>query len=304
MKILFLGYSNILRKRILQAVTNIPKLNYEICSQRTALNKKKKIIYNCYSHAINSSNAEIVYISLKNKYHYKYAKLALQKNKHVIVDKPITLNLKELNALLKISKSNKKLVSESLVFQYHGQYQILKKEFNNCKKIAIIMHFNIPKLKKIDYYEKSKNYDDALYDMLPYACYIILDFLKKPDFINLKLIKDRKLCNDFNIFCYSKINKNTFYGNFSHNKEYSNEIKVFNEKKLLILKRFCAPPPNEKMIIYSKKNNNEKKIIVNQCSTFQIFLKKFISKIKQKDFYYFHDNLIEQVKLRDKLLKS
>ena len=39
--------------------------------------------------AINKSNAEVVYISLVNSKHYKYALKALNKNKNVIIDKPI-----------------------------------------------------------------------------------------------------------------------------------------------------------------------------------------------------------------------
>ena len=197
MKILFLGYSKILRKRILQAVKNINGLNYEIASVRTTINKNKKILYQNYTQAIKSSNAEIVYVSLKNKYHFKYAKVALMHNKHVIVDKPIVLNLKEIKSLIKISKLKKKLLAESLVFQYHQQYKILKKNFRDLNNTDLIMHFNIPAQKKINYFNKFENKDDCLFDMLPYAAYVILDFLKDPLITSITKKVEKKKCNEF-----------------------------------------------------------------------------------------------------------
>ena len=132
-KILFLGNSAILQRRILPAIKLLTGVEYEICSKRSRLDNKKKILYNNYVEAIKSTNAEIVYISLKNKDHFKYAKLSLMHNKHTIVDKPIVLNSRQLKILLKISKLKKKLISESLVFNFHKQYNFLDKYLKKKK---------------------------------------------------------------------------------------------------------------------------------------------------------------------------
>ena len=105
-KILFLGNSSFLQRRILPAVKKIKKLEILICSKSSKINNEKKIFYNDYYEALNTK-PDIVYISLTNNLHFKMAKTALEKNCNVIVDKPITENLIKAKKLIKIAKKKK-----------------------------------------------------------------------------------------------------------------------------------------------------------------------------------------------------
>ena len=69
--------------------------------------------YRNYNYALKHSNADLVYISLPNSYHYYWAKKALNKNYHVIVDKPISENYSQAKSLIKIAKRKKKINSRS-----------------------------------------------------------------------------------------------------------------------------------------------------------------------------------------------
>ena len=53
-KILFLGNSSFLQRRILPAIKKIKKLEIYICSKSSKKNKEKQIYYNNYIQAINS----------------------------------------------------------------------------------------------------------------------------------------------------------------------------------------------------------------------------------------------------------
>ena len=101
--LLILGNSNFVQRRLLGSLKNIKKIRYKICSKSS---KANHIDYNNYTEALNSK-PDIVYISLSNHLHYKYAKIALLKGAHVIVDKPITPTLKEALELVKIAKKKK-----------------------------------------------------------------------------------------------------------------------------------------------------------------------------------------------------
>ena len=92
MKILILGYSNLFKRRILNVLL---KNNIKFCiASKSSVQKEKKAFswYRSYSFALNHSKADLVYISLPNAFHYYWAKKALNKNFHVIVDKPISEN--------------------------------------------------------------------------------------------------------------------------------------------------------------------------------------------------------------------
>ena len=87
MKILFLGYSNLFRRRILRVLI---KNKIKFCIASKSFKKKEKKAYKWfrnYALALNKSNADMVYITLPNSYHSYWAKKALEKNYHVIVDK-------------------------------------------------------------------------------------------------------------------------------------------------------------------------------------------------------------------------
>ena len=45
--------------------------------------------------AIEKSNADVVYVSLVNSKHFTYAIESLNRNKNVIIDKPLCLKLNE-----------------------------------------------------------------------------------------------------------------------------------------------------------------------------------------------------------------
>ena len=83
--------------------------------------KRKKAFswYRNYSFALNHSNADLVYISLPNAFHYYWAKKALNKNYHVIVDKPISENYLQAKRI----KFKTATVSEHEIFwDFSGDY--------------------------------------------------------------------------------------------------------------------------------------------------------------------------------------
>ena len=101
--LLILGNSNFVKRRVVSSLNKIKEIDYKICSKSQ---KNKKIFFNNYTKALKS-DPDIVYISLVNHLHYKYAKIALNMGLHVVVDKPITTKLYQVKELIKIAKKKK-----------------------------------------------------------------------------------------------------------------------------------------------------------------------------------------------------
>ena len=102
MKILILGNSNIFQRKVLPALTKIKNLKMELASKSLkSTNIRYEKIYNNYEHALNETTANLVYISLVNSLHYKWAIKSLEYNKNLIIDKPITLNLDQTKKITK-----------------------------------------------------------------------------------------------------------------------------------------------------------------------------------------------------------
>ena len=151
MKILVLGNSSIFRRKVLPALINFKNLTIEIASKRKIeKNENYSTTYNSYYNAIKNTQANIVYLSLINSKHYFWAKKCLELNKHVIIDKPITINLRELLSLLSIAKKKKLLISEAIVFHYHKQFSKIINKINLNELTTISTYFHIPKLDKMN----------------------------------------------------------------------------------------------------------------------------------------------------------
>ena len=67
---------------------------------------------------ILKSDIDVVYIALLNPFHYAYTKKALEAGKHVILEKPFAMSLKETEELIALAKQNKRLLLEAINNQY------------------------------------------------------------------------------------------------------------------------------------------------------------------------------------------
>ena len=110
MKILILGNSSIFQRKIFDSLKKFKKISIEVASRRNINIDKKIKTYKSYKLSIDNSDAKIVYISLVNSEHFKWALYALKKNKHVIIDKPFALNFKDTKILIKLA-TKKKIIS-------------------------------------------------------------------------------------------------------------------------------------------------------------------------------------------------
>ena len=96
MKILILGYSSIVERKVLPALTKVEKITeIEIASlSKESIHGITKV-YKDYDLALSDSDAELVYISLPNSFHFEYLEKSIKHNKNVIVDKPFLINFEE-----------------------------------------------------------------------------------------------------------------------------------------------------------------------------------------------------------------
>lgn len=64
------------------------------------------------------SGADTVYVGLPNRVHFEYAKAALLKNKHVIVEKPMVTSLRECGELRALARERGLVLVEAMTLHY------------------------------------------------------------------------------------------------------------------------------------------------------------------------------------------
>jgi len=210
---------------------------YAVCdSNNPNLNRGKNIYpnsvyYKSYKTALNDPNIDIVIISSPTTTHYKIAKMALVKQKHVLCEKPLSLKLKEVKSLISLSKKNKKFLFVDYPFIYSESVSYIKKIISKKKLGKILLYESIREKAP---YRKDTNviWDLGIHD------FSILQYLinRTPKSFKIATYKSKKKYkSDFaNINLYYQNNFSAFIKLNWASPIKIRVIKLYFEKGLLI----------------------------------------------------------------------
>jgi predicted dehydrogenase len=87
---------------------------------------KETIVTSKYNDVISDPDVRAVVIALPAELHYRYAKQALQHNKHVYVEKPLTIDVREAEDLVAVADNKKMILMVGHLLQYHPVFVKLK----------------------------------------------------------------------------------------------------------------------------------------------------------------------------------
>lgn len=85
-------------------------------------------IYTGYQSLIESSDLDAIYLPLPPALHYKWAKLALERGKHVFVEKPSTTCLADTQELINIASEKGLALHENYMFVFHEQISAINEK--------------------------------------------------------------------------------------------------------------------------------------------------------------------------------
>jgi predicted dehydrogenase len=104
----------------------------------TDINKAKTLAekYNAislfdYKHVCNSKDIDVVIVSTNNNNLFPVAIEAIKNNKHVLIEKPVGINVKEIESLINESELKKVLVRTGFNHRYHPAISKAKEMVNN-----------------------------------------------------------------------------------------------------------------------------------------------------------------------------
>jgi scyllo-inositol 2-dehydrogenase (NADP+) len=83
-------------------------------------------------------DVDIVYIASPNSLHYPQTKQALLAGKHVISEKPIVSNVREIDDLIEVSKTSKGMLFEGITTLHLPGLEIIRQHLSMLGKISII----------------------------------------------------------------------------------------------------------------------------------------------------------------------
>lgn len=131
-----LGPGNIARD-FAQALNRVNGEVYAVASrnkeraEKFARENNVKKAYGSYDEIIKDEDIDVVYIATPHSNHYEYIIKSLNNNKHVLCEKAITVNERELEEALKIARENNLVLEEAMTLFHMPLYEKVIKKINN-----------------------------------------------------------------------------------------------------------------------------------------------------------------------------
>jgi len=128
------------------------------------------IIETDYESLLAESAIDAIYNPLPNHLHVPYSIAALQSGKHVLCEKPVALNIKELKQLETVASRSGCYFQEAFMIPHHPQWQWLQKlDIGKIQSAHFI--FSYPQQPSGNFRNRSADGGGPLYDI---GCYAIL----------------------------------------------------------------------------------------------------------------------------------
>ena len=295
MDILILGFSNIVKRRVLPALVDLGSVSrIDIASMHGVDRAQlpatwKGDLYDDYATALKNSNARLVYISLINSLHEQWAESALLERKHVIIDKPALLSLAATRRLLTIASKLDVCLAEATVFNCHPQFDTILGMQNDASRFTrVITAFSFPPFAPTDFRNYPELGGGALLDLGPYAAATSrLFFSDAPSNIVCR-INSR----------HPETNVETAFSILA------DRLMAFGPGISVTMDRAYTTPPDLENRIDIKQANKSITTTASACDTFIRFFKYAIDCIECHDWRSLADAMLQDAAFRDQLLLS
>nr|WP_106780776.1 Gfo/Idh/MocA family oxidoreductase [Lysinibacillus timonensis] len=250
-----LGASNIAYEQFLPAINKVEKANLKAVASRSSKKVSRfgiEHVYESYEALLQDPSIGVVYIPLPNALHAQYVQLAIEHGKHVLVEKPATISLNEMQEIaLKVDESNL-VVLEAFMYQYHIQHQKMKELLPQVGEIREIKaHFSWLLEDEDDIRLNEQLGGGALYDVGCYCMHVITQMVGyKPQRILMTSPQDDGVDETSHVVMYDENNTLASF-TCSMRMPFENYYTIYGNKGILRVEHSFRPDvsPDRKGIV-------------------------------------------------------
>lgn len=143
-------------------------------------------VYDDYNDMFTDSDVDVIYITTPHNTHIEFMKKAIRNGKHILVEKSITLNSRELNEAMELAALHNVVIGEAMTIYHMPVYKKLKEILDSGRlgKVNLItMNFGSYKEYNMNNRFFNRNLaGGAMLDIVVYALSFIRYFMtEKPD---------------------------------------------------------------------------------------------------------------------------
>lgn len=308
--VLLLGYSSLVQRRLLSVLNKLVNVDAVAIASRKDLSlssfegTKVCRLYRDYDSALRSETSALVYISLVNAEHDRWARESLLSGHDTIIDKPSFLTPAALADCRSLAEEKGLRLGEALVYPFHPQVEKIREIFRvqGERPKRIVANFTVPPFPVTDFRYRQELGGGAFRDLGPYACSVGELFFGAWPLTSRAYVVERaesvetafSLLQTFPGGC-------SLVGHFGFTTCYQNNLKLYSESLSVSMNRFFTITPELENTILIERNGKAESVSVEACDPFGAYLEAFIAGSAQvldgayqRDLFYQVNNLIQQ----------
>ena len=301
MHLLFLGYSSIVRRRVLPAARTVSAIHRtSVASRSHGGNGAGGRVdgdgavdgwYADYEEALASAGADLVYVSGANADHAEWVMRALRHGCHVVVDKPAFLDLEAAQEAVRLAREQERGLAEATVFLFHPQAAMLRALVDPAESSVTraTATFSFPPLPPGDFRYRAECGGGSLYDLGPYAAATNrLLFGAAPDDVHCRVLsrdtsRDGGVDTSFGVLL-THADGGSLAGHFGFVTAYQNRLSVVTRSRTIDADRLFTTPPDLACTLRVREGHDDRAVPVAPADTFALFLEAFIDAMRRRDF--------------------
>ncbi len=237
-----------------------------------------------FQELINRDDIDALYIPQPPALHFKWAKAALEKGKHVLVEKPSTTALSDSSELVRLASSKKLALHENYMFIYHSQIQEIKEIIASGKigEVRLIRaSFGFPMRAANDFRYNKTLGGGALLDAGGYTLKLATSFLgdsirvtssqmnSLPGF-EVDMFGSASLVNDAGLVCQIS---------YGMDNAYRCSMEIWGSTAYLSTNRIFTAPGDYEPVVVLESNTGREEIKLSKDSHFNHSIEAFINEI-------------------------
>ena len=298
----------------------IDEIDHEIVLQKEKANRfllnYGGIVYDSYISLLTDNKIDSVYIPLPPSLHYKWAKIALENNKHVLLEKPFTTKLMDTRELIEFATLKRLALHENYMFVFHKQLSTIinmveEGKIGDLRFIRIA--FGFPFRGNNDFRYNREMGGGALFDVGGYTVKLASIFLG--DTIDINTV-NLNYSNELSVDLYGSCSFSNQEGvvaqlAFGMDNAYKCEIELLGSKGIISTPRIFTAPPDFNPIICLEFDNKKNYFTINSddqflhsIEMFGLCINDYNSRIKNYSNIQLQAQLIDSVLTRSSKNKS
>jgi predicted dehydrogenase len=292
-QVLILGLSSIVTRRVLPALRQIPDIDgIDVASTKASDPAVRDAwrdgaAFYDYARALSLSSAEVVYVSLVNSEHERWARAALEAGRHVVVDKPAFLGCENAMRMAELAARRDRCLAEATVFGYHPQIGEARRVFTDSadapRRIVAVLSF--PPMDPANFRYQRALGGGALWDLGPYlaACGRVF-FGVEPEMVEARVVAER---GDLEI-AFSALGAfgegRSLAGHFGFDTAYVNRLHLVGAAVAVEMDRAFTTPPDQANILRVSSQRGSAAVGVPAADSFTAFFRHVVKRIAARDW--------------------